>query len=151
VYNVIKPCVAIALAVLLQSLCAYAGDAAKGEVIFQQCHQCHSPAQGVNVVGPSLYHVVGRPAGSIAGYAYSKAMQESAQKGLVWTPENIVAYLKDPHKFLDDFAGDPGAPNKMPFSLEDQTQREDVVAYLQSQATSNQGGLLHKVSARRAG
>jgi cytochrome c len=133
-YVVIKRCVIGAIAILASGA-AQAGDAAKGEVIFEQCHQCHSPAQGVNVVGPSLYRVVGRPAGSIAGYAYSKAMQEAAQKGLVWMPENIVAYLKDPHKFLDDFAGDPGAPNKMPFSLEDQTQREDVVAYLQSQAS----------------
>ena len=121
---------AFALSVGVES--AAAGDAANGEKIFQQCRACHSPDQGVNLVGPSLYNVIGRHAGSIPQYAYSQAMQEAAGKGLVWTPQNIVAYLQNPHKFLDDFAGDPGAPNKMPFFIDDQKQREDVVAYLQS-------------------
>jgi len=109
-----------------------AGDATKGAAIFQQCGACHSPKQGVNMVGPSLYGVVGRPAGTITGYSYSQAMQEAAKKGLVWTPDNIVNYLQNPHKFLDTFAGDSSAPNKMPFSLADPQQRQDVVAYLQT-------------------
>lgn len=135
-YDVIKHILLapIAFGFILQttSIAEAAGDAANGATIFQQCRACHSPSQGVNMVGPSLYNVVGRPAGSIPGYAYSQAMQESAKKGLVWTPENIVNYLQNPHKYLDDYAGDPGAPNKMPFMLSDSKQREDVVAYLQS-------------------
>jgi cytochrome c len=83
-------------------------------------------------VGPSLFGIIGRPAGSIPGYSYSQAMREAAKKGLVWTPDNIVNYLQNPHKFLDTVAGDSSAPNKMPFSLADQQQRQDVVAYLQS-------------------
>ena len=40
------------------------GDAANDEKIFQQCAACRSPQKGVNMFGPSLYHVVGRPADS---------------------------------------------------------------------------------------
>ncbi len=108
------------------------GNPTNGATIFQQCTACHSPQKGVNLVGPSLYGIVGRPAGSIAGYSYSPAIQEAANKGLIWTEENITAYLQNPHKFLDDFAGDPGARNKMPFSLSDLQQRQDVVAYIKS-------------------
>ncbi|MBV9570710.1 MAG: cytochrome c family protein [Alphaproteobacteria bacterium] len=111
---------------------AAAGDPAKGATVFGQCQACHSADKGANRIGPSLYHVVGRPAGSIAGYDYSPAVQEAAKKGLVWTAENIVKYLQNPHKFLGDFDGDPGIRNKMPFSLADEQQREDVVAYLKS-------------------
>ena len=135
-YDVIKRAllapIICAFALQATSIAHAAGDAASGATIFQQCSACHSPKQGVNLVGPSLYNVIGRPAGSIPGYAYSQAMQEAAKKGLVWTPENVVNYLQNPHKFLDSYAGDPGAPNKMPFMLADPKQREDVVAYLQS-------------------
>ena len=109
-----------------------AGDAGAGAKIFEQCGACHSAKQGENIVGPSLYGVIGRPAGSVDGFDYSKAMSEAAKKGLTWTPENIVTYLQNPRKFLDDVAGDSSAPNKMTFSLADQKQREDVVAYLQT-------------------
>lgn len=126
--------IAHAIAFLLAStaIADAAGDATKGAVIFQQCSACHSPKQGVNLVGPSLFGVVGRPAGGIASYSYSQAMQEAAKKGLMWTPGNIVNYLQNPHKFLDTFADDPGAPNKMPFMLADPQQRQDVVTYLQT-------------------
>jgi cytochrome c len=106
------------------------GDAVNGAKIFEQCGGCHSTEKGENIFGPSLYGVIGRPAGSIADFKYSLAMQEAVGKGLVWTPENIVNYLKDPRKFLDAFVGD-AVPNKMTFSLADQKSREDVAAYLQ--------------------
>ena len=128
-YGVIKTA---ALFALCASGSAHAGDVSAGSVVFQQCAACHSPEQGVNMMGPSLYGVIGRPAGSVADYSYSQAMQGAAQKGLTWTPQNVVQYLENPRKYLDDIAGDPSARNKMPFSLADQKQREDVVAYLQT-------------------
>ncbi|MEA1648157.1 c-type cytochrome [Nitrospirillum sp. BR 11164] len=111
-----------------------AGDAANGATVFKKCAACHSAEQGVNKVGPSLFGVVGRPAGSISGYSYSPAVQQAAAKGLVWSEETIVAYLANPHKYLGDFVGDPSVSNKMPFSLADEQQRRDVVAYLKSLA-----------------
>ncbi|TWB15466.1 cytochrome c [Nitrospirillum amazonense] len=111
-----------------------AGDAANGAAVFKKCAACHSAEQGVNKVGPSLFGVVGRPAGSISGYSYSPAVRQAAAKGLVWSEETIVAYLANPHKYLGDFVGDPSVSNKMPFSLADEQQRRDVVAYLKSLA-----------------
>ncbi|MBB6254214.1 c-type cytochrome [Nitrospirillum iridis] len=111
-----------------------AGDVAAGATIFKRCAACHSAEPGVNKVGPSLFGVVGRPAGAISGYSYSPAVQQAAAKGLVWSEEGIVAYLANPHKYLGDFVGDPAVPNKMPFSLADEQQRRDVVAYLKSLA-----------------
>jgi cytochrome c len=130
--NVLLAAIAITIVIRSTTVADAAGDATKGAVIFQQCGACHSPKQGVNMVGPSLFAVVGRPAGSISGYSYSQAMQEAAKKGLVWTPDNIVNYLQNPHRFLDTYAGDASAPNKMPFSLADPQQRQDVAAYLQT-------------------
>lgn len=111
---------------------AVAGDPAKGGQIFMQCRACHSPDKDVNRVGPSLYGIINRPAGSVANYAYSPAMQAAAKKGLVWSPENIVEYLRNPHEYLGKFIGDPNARNKMPFFLADPQSREDVVAYLKT-------------------
>ena len=137
-YGVIKSSLSIAAFIIsfftLQSAANAAGDATAGATIFEQCAACHSAKQDEVIVGPSLYGVIGRPAGSATGFEYSRAMQEAAKKGLTWTPENIVNYLQNPRKYLDDAAGDPDAPNKMPFSLADQKQREDVVAYLQGLA-----------------
>jgi cytochrome c len=77
-----------------------AGNAAKGAAIFQQCQDCHAAEKGINEEGPSLYGIIGRPAGSIADYAYSDAMKAAAAKGLSWTADMVVKYLADPRQFL---------------------------------------------------
>ncbi len=109
-----------------------AGDATKGADIFQRCQLCHTAQKGVNKVGPSLYGVVGRPAGSIPNFEYSDAMKASAAKGLVWTEDNIVKYLANPHQFFVEYLNDPHARNKMTFFLTEMQEREDVVAYLKT-------------------
>ncbi|TWB67659.1 cytochrome c [Nitrospirillum amazonense] len=132
--NLFSAALVVALAVGCAGTARAAGDAANGATVFKKCAACHSAEQGVNKVGPSLFGVVGRPAGSIDGYSYSPAVQQAAAKGLVWSEDNIVAYLANPHKYLGDFVGDPSVSNKMPFSLADEQQRRDVVAYLKSLA-----------------
>ena len=97
------------------------GDAAHGAELFQQnCAACHSPERGQNLVGPSLYSVVGRAAASIADFSYSDAMKHC---GIVWTPDQLVAYLKAPRRYI------PGVKMMFP-GLPDQKDREDVVAFL---------------------
>jgi cytochrome c len=107
-------------------------DAAKGAIIFRQCKLCHSAEKGTNKEGPSLYGVIGRPAGSVAGYSYSDAMKAAAVKGLIWSADNVEKYLVNPHQFLADYLGDPDAHNRMTFKLGGDQDREDVIAYLQS-------------------
>lgn len=116
---------------------ALAGDAAKGESEFKKCKSCHAIVadDGTEIVkggktGPNLYGVVGRNAGSVEDFKYSDVMKEAGEKGLVWTEENLVSYLPDPTKFLEEFSGDSSGKSKMTFKLA--KGGEDVAAYLAS-------------------
>jgi cytochrome c len=107
---------------------AYAQDAAAGQRVFNQCRACHViENNGRNGVGPNLHGVVGRKAGSIQGFRYSANMQELAQGGLTWTPENLDRYLTNPKDLVPRgsmaFAG-----------IRNEQQRKDLIAYLQSQS-----------------
>jgi cytochrome c len=123
----------VAAALLSSASAVYAaGDATKGAAIFQQCQMCHTAEKGVNKVGPSLYGVVGRPAGSIASFDYSDAMKAASAKGLVWSEDQIVKYLANPHEFFVEYLGDKHARNKMTFFLTNEQDRQDVIAYLKT-------------------
>ncbi len=72
------------------------------------------------MLGPSLAGVIGRKAGTEAGYNYSPAMKSA---DIVWNPQTLDQYLSDPAKVV------PG--NKMPFpGLKTDHDRADVIAYL---------------------
>jgi cytochrome c len=98
-----------------------AGDAAAGKTIFnQKCAICHSPEKGVNKIGPSLFDVVGRKAGSLSDYTYSDAMKNANR---TWDAATLDDYLTDPRGKI------PGI--KMIFAgLPKASQRQDVIAYL---------------------
>jgi len=104
------------------------GDAAKGEKDFRQCKACHmiqSPDGEMIVrggrVGPNLYGVIGRTAGSVEDYRYSKDHAALAEEGVVWDEENIVEYMTDPSEFI-------GGRSKMTFKL--RKGGENIAAYL---------------------
>ena len=98
-----------------------AGDAHAGAGLFNRCAICHSNTRGApNKLGPNLFGVVGRKAGTYPGYSYSAAMKRA---GFVWTPGKLSDYLASPQKVV------PG--NNMPFAgISDVGQRADIVAYL---------------------
>lgn len=101
------------------------GDVAKGEKVFKKCAACHTLEEGKNKVGPSLYGVFGRAAGTLEDYKYSKAMIGS---GIVWDDENMDAYLKKPRAFLKG--------TKMAFAgLKKDDQRADLIAFLKEKTT----------------
>lgn len=100
------------------------GDPQAGQAVFQQCKVCHSLQPGQHQIGPSLAGVIGRKAGTAAGYEYSAAMKES---GVTWTTENLEKFLASPQSFV------PGT--SMPFAgLPDEHDRENLVAYLRQAA-----------------
>ena len=109
-------------------------DAAAGEKDFKKCKACHTITNGNDVivkggkVGPNLYGVVGRVAGS-ADYKYSKSMVAAGEAGLIWTEETIIAFIADPKAFLKDFLNDPKAKSKMTLKMKDGA---DVAAFLAS-------------------
>lgn len=98
------------------------GDAAAGETVFAQCRTCHLIDEGRNGVGPSLYGVIGRTAGTVEGFRYSDA---NASSGVTWTPEVMFDYLESPREFM------PGTRMAFP-GLRDPQDRADLIAYLES-------------------
>jgi nitrite reductase (NO-forming) len=97
-----------------------AGDASAGRLVFRKCQACHSIEAGKNMLGPSLSGIIGRKAGTEAGYNYSPAMKSAS---IVWNTQTLDQYLNDPAKVV------PG--NKMPFpGLKTDHDRADVIAYL---------------------
>ena len=75
-----------------------AQDAAHGQNVFRsQCSICHSPQPGRNIIGPSLFGVVGRPCGRVPGFHYSQANLSS---GLVWDPATLNRYLAAPQQVV---------------------------------------------------
>ena len=104
---------------------ATAQDADAGARVFAQCRACHNiNPGGRSGVGPALHGVWGRPAGAIEGFRYSAPMRAKATEGLVWTPENMRAYLTDPKAVVP--AG------SMAFNgIRNEQQLNDLLAYLE--------------------
>src|SRR5271165_2113139 len=98
-----------------------AGDADRGEQLYQACTDCHSLDK--NDVGPRHRGVYGRKAGSLPDYPYSDALKSS---NIVWNEETLDKWLTDPQTFV------PGV--KMFFHLDNAQDRADVIAYLKERA-----------------
>jgi cytochrome c len=100
------------------------GDAAAGEKVFRKCKACHVIDSEKNRLGPHLIGIMGRAAGSVDGFNYSKAMQEA---GITWDETTLDEYLADPKGFLPK--------NKMAFAgLKKEEDRANVIAYLKENA-----------------
>lgn len=101
---------------------SYTGDVAGGEKTFRQCVICHSNKDGENKIGPHLFNVIGRKAGTVAKYSYSPANKKS---GIVWSEQAMFEYLENPRAKM------PGT--KMSFAgLKKPQDRANVVAYLKT-------------------
>ena len=103
------------------------GDLAHGEKVFKKCSACHMIASdGKNMIGPNLWSVIGRQAGSVNGYKYSKAMVAHAKK---WSFEEMNSYLIKPQKHIKG--------TKMAFAgLRKEKDRASVIIYMNSKSSS---------------
>lgn len=116
---------ALASAVLFAVPAHAEGDAAAGEKVFAKCKACHEVEKGVNKVGPTLKGIVGRAAASVPDYKYSEAMLAKGAEGLVWTEENLTAYLPDPKAYVPK--------TKMAFAgLKKPEDVANIIAYLKA-------------------
>jgi len=96
---------------------------ALGKKVYRKCKACHTVDDGGrHRVGPNLYGVMGAKIAAKDGFAYSKAFKAS---DIVWSDENIDAYLTKPKDFI------PG--NRMTFvGLKKEADRQAVITYLHS-------------------
>ncbi|MEZ5563665.1 MAG: hypothetical protein R3F27_12000 [Gammaproteobacteria bacterium] len=71
------------------------------KVAFTWCRFCHTLEKGgENRVGPNLYRIVGKPAAVAPHFVYSQAFIDARNNGLVWTPENLAAFIADTSGFV---------------------------------------------------
>jgi cytochrome c len=102
---------------------ALAADPAAGQKVFTaQCGICHAVVAGENRIGPTLFGVVGRPAGSVPGFNYTA---DHKKLGIAWDAATLDKYLANPRAMVPDtsmvYAG-----------LKDDAERADLVAYLET-------------------
>jgi cytochrome c len=104
---------------------ASAQDATAGAAVFKKCAACHATDGATNKIGPHLGGLIGRAAGTVAGFNYSKAMVAAGAGGVVWNEETLAKYLVDPKAMV------PGT--KMAFAgLKKPEDIQNVIAYLKS-------------------
>lgn len=97
-----------------------APDAVRGEQLYARCAACH--ALTFDRVGPRHCGLLGRRAGSVAGFDYSPAMKKS---GMVWNETTLKLFLAKPLALV------PGS--SMTYDgVPDARDRDDLVAYLKA-------------------
>ena len=90
----------------------------KGQSLYvARCGACHSVEY--NGIGPAHKGLLGRKAGSVAGYPYSSALKNSS---FSWDERKLDQWLSNPELMV------PG--QKMGVSIVDPVERADIVAFL---------------------
>ena len=102
-------------------------SAGEGKVVFKKCAACHSIAQGgANKIGPALWGVLGRKAGVVSDYKYSKAL---IAHGKPWSFDEMNNFLIKPKDWIKG--------TKMSFAgLKNAKDRAAVILYM-NENTSN--------------
>jgi cytochrome c len=117
---------AVASAVLLELTSVVPAKAAnEGEAAFNNhCRTCHSTKKGDNRLGPSLYGIFGKKAGTVPGYTnYSQSL---AGSGITWTESTLDKYIEDPEALVPN-------NNMKPYTgIRDPAERQKIIAYLKS-------------------
>lgn len=118
-----------ALSITMLAALGLAGGAANAQTLGERlaknaCAQCHSFGKGEPAgVGPNLHGLLGRPAGSVAGFEYSAPFQK-ALKGQPWDRALLERWL------VDAQAVAPG--NGMSYFEDDPAKRAALIQYLES-------------------
>jgi len=125
------------IALVLSSASVQAGGhVAKGERTFKKCKTCHMIRHDGHSIfrggrsGPDLYGIIGRQAGTIAGFSYGKSLIAAGDAGLGWSEALLAEYVTDPQNFLETYLKDDGAYSYMSYRLK--KGGVHVAAYLAS-------------------
>ena len=88
------------------------------------CRTCHMVKEGDNRLGPNLYKIVGRKAGSLRDYAFSSAMKEA---DFVWDEEKLDHFIAKPDEVV------PGNNMKPYGGLSSSDDRKRIIGFLAQQ------------------
>ena len=102
------------------------GDPIRGKKLFNKCKACHALKAGKHKIGPSLYQVIGRKAGTAAGFKRYRGLKGA---DWTWTEETLDLFLTNPKKFVKKKAD---KRSSMVLRLKQRKDRDDVVSYLKS-------------------
>jgi cytochrome c len=92
----------------------------RGMILYDsRCFGCHSV--DANRVGPMHVGILGRKAGGVSDFIYSKALKKS---NIVWSQSTLNDWLKNPQGLIPGQSMNVNVPNEK--------DREDLVAYLAS-------------------
>jgi len=98
--------------------------AAAGQLVFNNvCRTCHTTREGDNRLGPHLYKIIGRKAGSLPTYGYSSAMKGA---DFIWDEAKLNRFIADPDEMV------PGNNMKPYGGLASADDRVKVIAFLRS-------------------
>jgi cytochrome c len=110
----------------LSTAAAHAADVAKGQAAFvRQCAICHTIDKGgENRIGPNLFGIVGRRAGTMQGFRYTNAFRTTAT--FEWTEGLLGPWISLPSVMVPGTAmgNFPGVSDR---------DKDDIVAYLAAQ------------------
>ena len=95
-----------------------------GQLAFNNvCRTCHTLREGDNRLGPNLYKIIGRKAGSLPNYSYSDAMKGA---DLVWDTATLDRYMSNPDQVV------PGNNMKPYGGLASAEERAKIIAFLEA-------------------
>jgi cytochrome c len=104
-------------------------DTEDGMLAFNNaCRTCHTIREGDNRLGPSLYKIVGRKAGSEPNYGYSSAMKGS---DIVWDRATLDRFIADPDQVVR-------GNNMKPYGgVAKPEERAKIISYLEASSAGN--------------
>lgn len=95
-----------------------------GQISFNNaCRTCHSIREGDHRLGPSLYGIVGKKAGTVSGYDPSPAIRQS---GIVWDEKNLDSFIANPEALIHGNAMKPYG------GIASEEERQKIIGYLKS-------------------
>jgi cytochrome c len=96
-----------------------------GQILFNNaCRTCHTLRDGDNRLGPNLHKIMGRKAGSLAGYGYSSALKGA---GITWDKATLDSFIANPDQVVSGHSMRPYG------GIASADERAKIIAFLEAQ------------------